>query len=357
MRRMKFNDGEGITYEDLNMIGQLGDRALTRYALSNVCYQTLLEAGTGTMPLFVRGTGWAHSGTGNRTFTWYNSLWCQFQDGFDNAFDLGDDDGDLMLLVLPETSVTFDAPTSGSVYRRDIIQVQAAAELDTESESRDFKDATTGVVTTQSMNKRRVRRMTMQVVKGTDQVSESLADANEPAVTAGWTKIFSCLIPPTGSLSATKDREHFLCYNARRIRVTGFDGPAIQGAHNANGYWASTNTTHLHQVPIPLESGDRILRVKWLYRNDANPGANKEFSIRSVLLSGAIAAVGDWTSLFTGTPSAIQNFTQGRATSDTFIKPYTVLDTDRLMLAAFQSGGISDRFYVAELLIDTPLYF
>lgn len=360
MRRMNFNDGEGIVFEDLNMLSQLSERALTRYALSNIYYPILTDpliAGTGT-PLFVRGSSWAHSGTGNRTFTFYNSLWCQFDDGFDDAFDLAGDAIDFNLLALPDSVFTFDAATSGAVYRRDIIEVQMASELLTAAESRDFKDATTGVVTSQSMSKRRVRRLTAQVKKGTDQASEVLADANEPAVTAGWTKIYSVLIPPTGNnVDATKDIEHFISFNARRVRVTAMGAPPVQGAHNNNGYWYATGGTNQHQVPIPVAPNDRLLRIKWLYQNNANPGSNKEFGVYCVDNSGTYAYISSrWVSNYTGTPLITQSFTQGRG-GDIYARPFTFGEDHRLVLASFISGGISDRFYVADCLIDTPLYF
>lgn len=190
MRRINFNDGEGLTFEDLNKISQLADRNLTRRVLTS-----LRAAGISNQPglMLWAGSNFSLSGSDSRTVTLTHGYYGQAETPADN------DSPDIALAEAASASYQLDAATSGTAYRRDILEARIESESTAEAETRDFKDAVTGVVTTTSFNKRRRRLVTIQVKKGTDQVSENAANTNEPAVTAGFTKIYSFLVPPTGN--------------------------------------------------------------------------------------------------------------------------------------------------------------
>lgn len=212
MRRVKFNDGEGVVYSDFDMAGQLADRSATR-ALREMIQTAVDDVGGADLALLVRGAVPTHSGTGTRTITLTDGLWCAAED---NPAAAAGDVPEVYFGDSTGAAYVLDANTGGAVYRRDILQVKINAASDAVSETRDFKDATTGVVTTQSMYKRSVRTVLISVKKGADQVSEALADSNEPTPDAGYVKIFSFLIDNTGACAAAKRKSYAVGYRIRR---------------------------------------------------------------------------------------------------------------------------------------------
>lgn len=193
MRRVEINDGEGVVYQDINDIGKLMDRNFARRL-----FGPRDVAGWGSSLLLVAGSDFALSGTENRTMTLTKGYYAK-------AFTpVTDDDPTVDFGEVESAVYTFDARTSGAVFRRDIIEARLEAETTEVPTARDFKDAVTDVVTSELVNKRRVRRLTLQVKKGTDQTTEDLANANEPTPTAGFTKIYSILIPDSGSCASSK---------------------------------------------------------------------------------------------------------------------------------------------------------
>lgn len=194
-RRVEINDGQAIDLVDLNAIGKLAERVLSHFLWSEAA---VAEDGFGT-PLLVNGFFPELSGTGNRTVTIGRGVAIQPE------FPPSDDDDPFVTIgETAEQVFTLDAPTSGSVYRRDVLQYKLDAEDTTESESRDFEDAATRALSSQTFDTRRVRGVLISVKKGTDQTSEALANANEPAVDAGYQKLYSVLVPNAGSVSDAK---------------------------------------------------------------------------------------------------------------------------------------------------------
>jgi hypothetical protein len=226
-RRVEFHAGEGCEETDDNMVGQLAERAAYR-ALREMISTAVDEDAGVDEPMLVRGADVSHSGTGTRTITLTNGLWIQ-------AADVPLEIGDTPEVYFGDSvgaAYTLDANTSGSLYRRDILQLRIDAESTTDPESRDFEDAATRALTTQVFNKRRVRTVTISVKKGTDQVSEALADANEPTADAGYVKIFSFLVDNTGACAAAKRKSYTIGYRIRRSK---------QQWHGASG--GGTNAT------------------------------------------------------------------------------------------------------------------
>lgn len=83
-------------------------------------------------------------------------------------------------------------------WRRDVVQARIAS-VDEATVSRDFKDAITGALSTQSVVKRTNLVVELQVKAGTLEASQASADdpSNEVAVDPGWFKVCSVLVPPT----------------------------------------------------------------------------------------------------------------------------------------------------------------
>ncbi len=252
MRLVRFNDGEGITYEDLNMVGQLGDRSLTRWVLAPESLGGMVHFVGDHVLRLARGSDFSLSGTNNRTVTLTRGYYAL---GTDPATD---DAIEVQMGQAAGASYTLDVATSGSAWRRDILEARMEAETTGENETRDFEDAVTRVVTSQSVPKRRKRLVSIQVKKGTDQVSEALANANEPAVTSGWTKIYSVLVPPTGNnVDSTKVNEWHVPLSYRPLFSSASDfhsggvggTPPTAGGNDGQGpHWsaASGDTMHLY---------------------------------------------------------------------------------------------------------------
>lgn len=357
MRRVLFNDGEGLVHDDLNLIAKLSDRALTRYSIAHAMRTNLeIDGGWGGGPYHVAGASPTLSGTENRTVTIQPGIWCMGDTAFDPTADYATDDPEIILLDQPSTVLQLDAATSGTAHRRDLVEIQLDAESSVDSESRTVEDAATRALSTASLFKRRTRRIRLQVKKGVDAASEALA--MEPAATAGWTKIYCFYVPPTGSsVSNGFTRERFICFNRYRVNVSAFSGPALQGSINAAGYWVASATTQTHRMPlIGVDPGSRLLRIDWTYRNDANPGANKTFEVRRI--AGPTGADSQLSSaVFTGTPSAVQVFSYDFMTALSGVEIPREIDSSYVYhYLAFTSGGISDRIYGAVAYFDRPFY-
>jgi hypothetical protein len=211
MRRVEFYEGEADQPADDNMVGKLADRGAHRPTRAQI--QTAVDEVGADYPLLVRGADPSHSGTGTRTITLTHGVWCAAED---NPPAAASDAPEVYFGDSTGAAYTLDANTSGAVYRRDILQVWIDAESTIGSESRDFEDAATRALSTQSFNKRRVRTVTISVKKGSDQASEALADANEPAADAGYVKIFSFLVDNAGACAAAKRKRYTIGYRIRR---------------------------------------------------------------------------------------------------------------------------------------------
>jgi len=183
-RRVEFNDGEGLDPTDLNMMAKLVERNL------GVMHGPRLWPGAGLRLL--SGVDFALSGTEKRTVTLTAGKYLI------PATPATEDDPSYRVGDYAGGAFTLDARTSSGVWRRDIIQAKVDTEAAGTATSRDFEDAASRVITTTSPNKRRLCTATLSVKKGVDQASNALADANEPAPDAGFTKVYSFLVPATG---------------------------------------------------------------------------------------------------------------------------------------------------------------
>lgn len=252
MRRVNFVDGEGVVYSDFNMLEQIVDRNFSRrmftkqYLGTDVAFDhtlRLIPSSDSTYNFLV-----SHSGTGSRTLTVNRGYFAQ---------PTGSSDQDVPDCKFGEYaggSFTLDANTSGSVYRRDILQAKIDTESTTTSTSRDFKDATTGVVTSQSVDKRRVQNVLVSIKKGTDQSSAANADANEPAPDSGYVKLYSFRIDNAGTASIANDWDYNLPIGGGKLlvpagsMVRNYTNAAPKDEHTQGGYVVLADTVNYQTV-------------------------------------------------------------------------------------------------------------
>lgn len=256
MRRVEFYDGEADDPADDNMVGQLADRHLARYLL-----RPMIEAGAAHIPTttlrLVRGAGFLLSGTGNRTINLADGYYAQ------GVAPATADDPDVVTGEYGAAAYVLDANTSGAVYRRDILQARIDAESTTGSESRDFEDAATRALSTQSFDKRRVRTVTISVKKGADQVSEALANANEPAPDAGYTKIYSFLVDNTGAVAEAKVWDWHTPVGSQFINVDACDFAASNGTPTLRGSSATPGPRWNVPNGSLMDLYGRSQRIRW----------------------------------------------------------------------------------------------
>src|SRR5687768_3217877 len=124
MRRVEFNDGEGIDQADFNLMAKLSDRADARYLLRPAIEAGAYLIATTTLRL-VRGSGFLVSGTGNRTVNIAAGYYVQ------GVTPATSDDPDVITGEYAGGAFQLDVNTSGSVWRRDILQAKIDAETTT----------------------------------------------------------------------------------------------------------------------------------------------------------------------------------------------------------------------------------
>lgn len=176
-----FSDGEGIDYNDLNNLQRLLRRELYDELLLELGYVgEPVPNGSVLRPfgpaLAVRGQG---AGEG-RLIDILGGFGVWFGTGADPDY------AKWPFYFAGAADVVIGVNALGGV-RHDLVCARVQ-KVDGASESRDFKDATTGAITTQSMNKRRTQTLDYVVVAGT-------VVATDPNVPAGYQKIARLRLP------------------------------------------------------------------------------------------------------------------------------------------------------------------
>ncbi len=256
MRRVEFPEGGGILPADFMMLQQIVDRNFARRLFAKRYLQqiTSFPHSLRIIPQYEssRNMSTVHSGTGGRTVTVGGAFFGQVVDPPAN-----DDSPDAAFGEYAGAAYTLDANTSGSVWRRDILQARIEAEDTILPEDRDFEDAATRALTTQSLDTRRVQVIGASIKKGTDQASQALADANEPAADAGYVKLFSFLVDNTGTCSLSNNRDYNLPIGGGRLYIAAEmlqgDSPATYVATASGGYWARSGDMTV-VVPFPARN-------------------------------------------------------------------------------------------------------
>jgi hypothetical protein len=156
--------------------------------------------------------------------------------------------------------------TADSDDRLDLVCVKLS-QVDDDSaddETRDFKDATTGVVTTQTQVKKRKVKCEFQTVKGTPGVSPS-----EPSVPSGYVKLYTVLIRGSyaGLLDPTQDiTDHIYPMGFERKHMLGRDtfSDLSSWTVDANlGFITTASETGANYlIPFSNIGASKLLRVR-----------------------------------------------------------------------------------------------
>ncbi len=177
-----FNDGEGITHGDLNdaqrfLSAQLYDQVLEKLIGNlviggNKDYD--LGGANSATPTHLAyclhgGSGYPHIGTATNKVRFTPGTVLQKIAAADG------DEATLLAYTFDGTEEVSITAGHATLARVDLIQMKLEL-VDDDSESRDFEDATTEVVTTTSMDKKRRVQCTLSVVTGTPDSSPTYPD-------------------------------------------------------------------------------------------------------------------------------------------------------------------------------------
>jgi hypothetical protein len=269
-----FNDGEGLSHDDLNN----AQRYLRAHVNDNIMAQM---ARTKSSPpsldankIYTIGGGGmcyadniTHLKIRNHPGTIFQKVTGSI-DGLDPKF-LSYNVADGEISPSGSNGIVFDT-ADGSHDRYDIVCVKLSQITNdsADSETRDFKDATTGVLTSQSFYKKRKVTLSVQVVKGTPASSPV-----EPSVPSGYVKIYSILIRATyaGFLDPTQDindrtfplgfeRPHLIGRNTI-APIEGDSDWTVDANYGTVSTVAETGATYL--VPGSNRLGSKLIRVRF----------------------------------------------------------------------------------------------
>lgn len=244
---MLFNDGEGIRFEDQNDHQRLVRRALQDHVLGrrfflpghviNQDLRTLVDA------LMITGNG------ADMDITVHPGLSI-----FRLTADPGQPDYRYLLHEKQGTQVITVDAADGTNPRWDILSIKVEHEVG-DSETRHFKDASTGALSSQSMDKRRRTKQTITYTPGTPNASPS-----EPAVPSGEVKIARIIV--AAGVTTLDDDD---IYDFRRPWGYGRHViPLNAGLRGAWTYtataperWAASGAAQVLDIPmqIPYHSG------------------------------------------------------------------------------------------------------
>jgi hypothetical protein len=258
IKEVYFNDGEGLDYRDLNNVqrflsSQLWDCAIGTEARVEERDQSISGAlvcvGNGGYP-YVVGV----------------SMDVAIAAGVIVHFTTSTIDGTTPIMIpyrLTNAEYSFTiAASHATLERYDVIQARIIADPGT-SETRDFKDATTGVLSSQTFNKRLNSVCTMSVVTGTN---AAVGTATEPSVTSGYVKLATVYVAPTvTSIAKSAIRDYRL-----PSKLTVVDVMANQAAYDEADWVVGTageivagaapSDVRFFPPPIHWESG-RLIAV------------------------------------------------------------------------------------------------
>lgn len=187
----------------------------------------------------------------------------------------GDAPDTLSYYLAPAELLTTHAAAHATLERWDIVCIKLT-EVDGASAARDFKDATTGAVTTVAQNKQKQVTLTKQVVQGTNAATGT---ATEPAIPAGFAKWAAVLIPATYATSFVAN-SHFRDYRVPMDnymsgvldcgiwKYPGASYPTI-GSLGRTATAAGQNAT----VVIPISAVARIMNLRFYGKITAGGGS------------------------------------------------------------------------------------
>lgn len=207
--RVVWNDGEGLIHTDFNDQQAYGRKTLFDYLLWNfasadenplwgVNPDDFWQPSTGAYGSTIRplrGAGTVRILTAS-SIRVYGGMFLELTDG---PFDA--DDSISLLAAGEQTDFTGIAATSAGTFRRDLVQARVVLD-NAPTESRDFKDAVTGALSTSSIVKRADLNVEFSIKTGTEgTAAATLNPANLGNPDAGWSVIGAYLVSDTGITS------------------------------------------------------------------------------------------------------------------------------------------------------------
>lgn len=355
-KEILFNDGEGLDYNDFNTMqrqaralvcdGLLANRARTEQSLVST-----IEQGH----LFAIGLGGAPQvGGGALTVTNHAGVIA-----FPTSISVGLSDPNFLVYYLSAGELLSTLAVGDATNPRiDLIcvKLEQVSNDAADNETRDFKDATTGVITSQTMVKRRKVKLTKQVVAGTPAGSPV-----EPAVPAGFKKWAAITVPANHNAVFTPVTHQLIDYRMPIGFYTSFvrPGEATSSAWTVDAAlsrWDSNATGQNLFIPLTGcgQVGARLLTVSLHYQNF---GAGSELTAKLIRRSVFPAAAD--VELKSVTLAGTSN-SPGTQTIDVSTEPYWLHghrcvdagashDTTVLYLKIEHPSGTTASFFDARL--------
>ncbi len=196
---VKFNDGEALTFGDLNDIQEFARRTAIDGILLNAASSSLPWLPNATAGEVLRPYGYAGAPirTSATNVRLAGGLWLY---NANTATLSASAPVSIVALSTAYTDLTVAAASAG-MYSRDIIQTRVISG-DDPTTPRDFQDAVTGALSSQSMVKRTATTVEHAIKAGVEYATETTVV--EPSPDAGWIKTGSVLVSDTGIMDNSR---------------------------------------------------------------------------------------------------------------------------------------------------------
>jgi hypothetical protein len=309
-KQVLFNDGEEITFGDLNDSQNFDDAMLTDQILESLAGDFNLAATDPNYPANSAGSGnvathLAYCLKGGSAYLRLGAANNKLRINAGTLFQKIASKTGNTSTFLPyyfDGSTTYEftiAAGPGSNYRIDLCQMSLAM-ANQDTQTRDFKDATTGAITSQSMSKKRQVTCTLSVKSSAVSATPTVPDPD-----AGCVAVAFVVVGPAYSTATALDFTNYgggaqasvydvrmpmqvkaidtilhagVCISAWSVVTSGGQGPIIQSSSTINS------------AKIPIGPGDSCSRLIGLYlKKDTTAWSNT--TGLQVLCSNAIQTI------------------------------------------------------------------
>jgi len=236
VKQVLFNDGEGLTFEDMNNVQEFLNAQINDLDIRGRAMASAFETSSSPAYAFTPGNQAApYDDAADRTLTNLQGAVYQRIAGTVTGSTptmLG------YFLAADELSTQFADNASGQ-DRIDLVSIKLS-QTNGDSESRDFKDASTGVLSSSSLNKRRNVLLEIDVAQGTPGTPPV-----EPSAPAGYVKWASCLVPDgigANPLLPVNVRDHRMPIGFRQVVRAGAESTYNSGSSQ---YTAPSGNSHI----------------------------------------------------------------------------------------------------------------
>jgi hypothetical protein len=387
IKEVAWNDGEGITDADLNNMQRFARAQASDFwmGLARIAESDILTLST---MVYAHGNGGAVFAHADARKLANIGGWIAVNR---STGIVTGDEPEFLCYYLATSELNSVLDVGDATHPRYDLLCIAVDYVNGDSESRDFKDATTGLLSTTTPNKRRNMRLQFQIVKGT-----AAASPVEPAIPAGYVKMAAVYVPATWN--AVIDPANILDYRMpigfklQEVGALQFDflhatdsvTPWYVGEGTIQAFTAAiggseTNPRNAYALCNPgAWMCGRVVRVGYggqrqvsstgtldLVRVDAAGGSYS--SVETVLSSYSTASLLPAAhatnhqyaelSLLTGPPIWANGHTNGYAMLRTFAPPFSSFATQRLPRLALKyrtDGTRADRVNIARFYVAMP---